>query len=126
MMKTFTWIVTICLGLIIGALVFMRFSPDYNLYLVRSESMVPALNMGDMIITGPLDGPLGNGTPPGTIVTYKQGKGVVTHRVLAIEDGRLITKGDAAEDPDPWRVSMSNIVGVQVLRVPYIGMVSTS
>ena len=55
-MKTFSWIVSIILGIALAGLAFLYFVPGYNLYLVRSESMKPAINMGDPIITGPMNG----------------------------------------------------------------------
>jgi len=122
-MKVFSWLVSIVLGLVVGGLIFLHFSPDYSIYLVRSESMRPAINMGDMIITGPLNGPLNAGIKSGTIVTYQHGKELVTHRVLSISDDTLVTKGDAAEDPDPWSVTLSSVKGTYLFKIPYIGYV---
>ena len=68
-MKTFSWIVSIILGIALAGLAFLYFTPGYNLYLVRSESMKPAINMGDLIITGPMNGLINGEVKPGTIVT---------------------------------------------------------
>jgi signal peptidase I len=87
----------IVLGLVLAGLAFIYFSPGYNLYLVRSESMEPAINMGDLIITGPLDGPINGEIRPGTVVTYEYKKELVTHRVKSIEGAALVTQGDAVE-----------------------------
>jgi len=102
----------------------VHFSPDYNMYLVRSESMKPAINMGDMVVIGPLDGPLGDGAKPGSIVTYLRGAELVTHRVLSVDGSTLLTKGDAVEDTDPWAVSLSDVRGVYLFRIPAMGYVS--
>ena len=123
-MKLLSWLVSTVLALVIGSFVFLHFSPDYNIYLVRSESMKPAVNMGDMVITGPLNGPLNGEVKPGMIVTYKHGKGLVTHRALSINGDILVTKGDAAEEPDPWPVTLSDVVGIYLFKIPYIGYVS--
>jgi len=111
--------------LILAGLAFIYFSPDYNLYLVRSESMRPAINMGDLIITGPLNGLINGEVEPGTIVTYEYNKELVTHRVQSIDGTTLVTKGDAVEDPDPWSVTMSNIKGVYLFKIPYVGYVTS-
>jgi signal peptidase len=119
-MKVLSWLVTIVLALIIAGFAFLYFSPDYNMRLVRSESMVPAINMGDMIITGPP----GDNIQPGTIITYHRGEELVTHRVVSVQGDTLIAQGDAVEDPDPWPVSLSDIEGVYIFKIPYIGYIA--
>src|SRR4030042_5839640 len=111
-MKIFGWLVSIVLAMIIAGIVFVYVSPDYDMRLVRSESMKPAINMGDMIITGPLGGEV----EAGTIVTYQWGSDLVTHRVLSVEGETLVTKGDAVEDPDPSPVSLSDVRGVYLFK----------
>ena len=87
--------------------------------------MKPAINMGDMVITGPLDGPLGGEVEPGSIVTYQRGAELVTHRVLSFDGDTLVTKGDAVEDPDARSVNLSDVRGVYLFKIPYIGYVSS-
>jgi signal peptidase len=116
--------VAVFLILIIGGLVFVHFSADYNMYLVRSESMKPAINMGDAVVIGPPGGPLGGEVEAGSIVTYQRGLELVTHRVLSVEGDTLLTKGDAVEDADPWAVTMSDVRGVYLFRIPGIGYFS--
>ena len=109
------------LVLILAGLALIYFLPDYNLYLVRSESMRPAIDMGDLIITGPLDGPINGEIKPGTIVTYEYRKENITHRVQSIDDKTLVTKGDAVEDSDPWSVTLSDVRGIYLFKIPYVG-----
>ena len=123
-MKAVGWFISVLLGLLIAVLVFVYFSSDYNMYLVKGQSMEPTINMGDMVITGPAGGLLNGEIEPGTIVTYQKGSSPVTHRVIAIEGNNLITKGDAVEDPDSKPVSISEISGVYLFRAPYIGYLS--
>jgi len=92
-------------------------SPDYDMFLVRSESMVPAINMGDLIITGPVNGTV----RPGTVVTYARGAMLVTHRVISVNGDSLVTKGDAVEDPDPGPVTMSQVRGIYLFKIPSLG-----
>ncbi len=115
--------VSIILGLIVAALAFVFFSPDYALYIVRSESMKPAINMGDVVIVGPVGA--GGGIKPGVIVTYELGKNLITHRVLSIDGNTLITKGDANEDPDPHSVNVSQVKGTYIFRIPYVGYLTS-
>jgi signal peptidase I len=120
-MKIFVWMVSIMLGLIVAALAFVFFSPDYSLYIVRSGSMEPAFNVGDVVIAGPLGS---GGIKPGVIVTYAIGKNLITHRVLSIDGNTLITKGDANENPDPIPVQFSQVKSLYLFRIPYIGYVA--
>jgi len=124
-MKVFLWLVSIVLGLVVAGLTFLYFSPGYDLRLVRSESMKPAINMGDLIITGPLNGPINGEIKPGTIVTYEYSKELITHRVQSIDGKTLVTKGDAVEDADSWSVTLSDVRGVYLFRIPYVGYVTS-
>ena len=124
-MKIFSWLVTAVLVLVVAGLAFIYFSPGYDLRLVRSESMSPAVNMGDLIITGPLSGPINGELKPGMIVTYEYSKELITHRVQSIDGKTLVTKGDAVEDTDSWSVTLSDVRGVYLFRVPYVGYVTS-
>ncbi len=115
--------IMVILGLILGGLLFVYFSPDYEVYVVRSESMTPAINMGDVIFTGPVGGPIKGAVGPGTVVTYQGGSGLVTHRVVSITNTGVITRGDAVEEADPRTVSLTQIKGVYLFRIPGWGYV---
>ena len=118
-------IATVILILVIAGFAFVYFSPDYNAYIVESESMKPAIHMGDMVITGPSDNPFGKNISPGNIITYNRNGQLVTHRLLEINGEELVTKGDAVEDPDPWQVTVSDVQGVYLFRLPSLGYAST-
>jgi len=120
-MKIFVWIVTIILAVVLAGVAFLYFSPGHDMRLVRSESMKPAINMGDLVVTGPLGGLFSGEVEAGDIVTYQRGEELVTHRVLSVEGDTLVTKGDAVEDPDPWAVTLSDVRGVYLFKVPYMG-----
>lgn len=100
---------------------FVSIEPDYNIYLVRSESMKPTINMGDMVITGPPNGPINGVVKPGMVITYKFKDSTVTHRVLSMHGTTIITKGDAVEDPDPWQTDLTAVQGVYLFKIPGIG-----
>ena len=104
------------LVLILIGLGFIYFVPGYGLYLVRSESMTPTINMGDLIITGPVKGEV----KEGDIITYEWDGELVTHRVHSTDD-TIITKGDAVGDPDPWTVKDSAVKGAYLFKIPYVG-----
>ncbi len=116
-MKIVSRSVLVLLGLIVAALAFLYFSPDFNLYIVRSESMEPTINMGDLIVSGPFNGEVN----PGTVVTYEHSRELITHRVQAVDGSTLVTKGDAVEEADPWSVTVSDVKGVYLFKIPYVG-----
>jgi signal peptidase len=125
-MKTVWRILAAIMLLVIGALLFIYFSPDFDMFIVRSESMVPTINMGDLVVTGRFGGPLTKSIDRGTIVTYEQNKNLVTHRIVdfaSIE--AVITQGDNTEDPDPNPIPLSNIVGIYLFKVPRAGYLVT-
>ncbi|GAI05183.1 unnamed protein product [marine sediment metagenome] len=78
-----------------------------------------------MIITGPVNGPINGELKPGSIVTYQHSKELITHRVQSIDGTTLVTKGDAVEDPDPWSITVSDVKGVYLFKIPYVGYVTS-
>ena len=73
---------------------------------------VPAedLEVGDVIAFRP---PVDDGVEPGASVT---------RRIVAIEDGVAVTRGDGRDAPDPWRIDVTQDTYPQVvLSVPWIG-----
>jgi signal peptidase len=119
--KIVIWTLSLALAVILAAFIFVHFSPGHDMRLVRSESMKPAINMGDLVITGPVGGLFIGAIEEGDIVTYRRGDELVTHRVISIEGDTLVTQGDAVEDPDPWPVTLSDVSGVYMLKIPYLG-----
>ena len=123
-MKIVGWVVTSVLILFIAGLGFIHFVPGYSFSLVRSGSMTPAINVGDVIITRPASGAGVDGNiKPGAIVMYTHNSELITHRVVSVNGSTLSVKGDALEHPDPWPVIVSSVQGVYLFKIPYIGYV---
>jgi len=95
-----TTAIAVVLGVFILGLLFFKFMPGYNFYVVKSGSMIPAIDVGNVVFSGPV----GNVTP-GTIITFSKNGETVTHRVYSIKDGLISTKGDANKTPDPGTIS---------------------
>ncbi len=126
-MKIFTRIIATILFVFIGFVGFIYFSPDYNMYFVRSGSMTPAINVGDLVITGPAGGPLSPDMETGTVITYQMANGEeVTHRIIDVTaEQTYITQGDASEDPDRVPVSPAQVQGVYLFKIPYVGYITS-
>jgi signal peptidase I len=124
-MKILSWVLTVILGLVVTGFILAAVLPGYHIFVVKSESMEPCINMGDLVVTGPAEGFLSGGVHPGTVISYQLGSKVVTHRVVSINSSSVLTKGDAVEEPDPQPVDTSQIVGVYLLKIPKLGYLTS-
>jgi signal peptidase I len=95
---------------------FLGWSPT----LVTSGSMSPVVSPGDVVLIRPA------GTEelvPDSVVLFRRPDGeAVLHRISALlPDGTLQTRGDANLAPDSDPVDVSDVQGVAVLAVPWVG-----
>jgi len=98
-------------------------------YTVVSGSMIPTLNIGDIVIVK--DSNTFNEVKEGDIIVFRspleQDK-VIVHRVIRVlVDGgekMLITKGDNNFSPDPWRIGKDQYVGKVIYSIPYLGILA--
>jgi signal peptidase I len=78
-----------------------------------------------MVLTVPLDGL----AMPGDVILFSHplGRTTVVHRVVAVEHGAVdsdyVTKGDANEVEDGWRISVGAASGRVIATIPYLGYV---
>jgi len=90
---------------------------------ILSGSMEPRIHSGDVIVTR--DVPAATLTK-GQVITVKDPDHpdkTRTHRLLRVEaDGTLVTKGDANQDADSSHIARADVLGVGVIRVPYVGL----
>ncbi len=129
-------------GLMVGGLVLAVLAVSllgFRVLVVRSDSMAPALQPGDLIVTRPA--PIAS-AKFGDIVLFDEGERVhlnVAHRVAGIikvevkttdsstgktttQDSRLlITKGDANERPDGQEVDAARFRGLVWFSMPRMG-----
>lgn len=113
-------------GMAVARIVMSTESP---VMVVPSTSMVPTLNVGDIVIVKGVDA---NTITVGTIIIFRSPSGSIDiiHRVIGItkEGDKLYfeTKGDHNPSPDPWLpgVPEENVKGVLVGKIPYIGYVT--
>ena len=85
--------------------------------------MVPTINMADLIVTGPPNGPIKGNIETGTIITYTLNDEPITHRITSIDGNKIKTRGYNSEDVDPWVVQGQDIIGVYIFKVPFIGFI---
>jgi|WetSurMetagenome_2_1015567.scaffolds.fasta_scaffold162163_2 signal peptidase I len=119
--RIFTTVAAVAIGLLIAGMVFFKLAPGFGFYVVKTGSMEPSISPGDIIFTAPA----ANRIEPGRIITFKLDNNLlVTHRVLSIEKGMILTRGDANEDPDKTRISPSQVEGIYLFKIPLIGRIT--
>lgn len=118
-------LVVLVLVAVIGALMAIYLLDDYDAYVVRSDSMQPAISSGDMVVVGIPGSFLTGDIAPGEIITFERNGKLVTHRIVSVEGDAIRTKGDGQEEADPWTVSrFFDVKRSYIFHVPYIGLVA--
>lgn len=87
----------------------------YSVFEVQTGSMKPEINPGDWIVVKAT-----KNIKLEDVVTYKEGKDFITHRVIGKSGGTYITKGDANPSKDD-PVDEKQMVGVVVKILPAFG-----
>ena len=114
------------LVLYLPAIVFWS-SPD-RFAVVRSGSMEPKFSAGDLVFLRPV-----RQVEVGDVIAFRTPRGIdgsvsrLLHRVVAVDDtrDRFTTKGDANQEPDPFKVGLESLVGEATgFKVPYAGYVT--
>lgn len=89
---------------------------------ISSGSMLPRINVGDIVLIDPSPAELG----PGAVITFEDPANperLVTHRIEELgPDGAFLTKGDANQVPDPSPVPPDAVEGAGRLLVPMVGL----
>jgi len=87
---------------------------------VFSNSMVPTYYRGDMIIVGGT-----KNISVGDIIVFDvpDRPYPIIHRVYAIDNGIIITKGDNNLYTDPWKTTLKDVHGKAILKIPLLGWV---
>jgi len=90
----------------------------FRLVVPLTDSMEPVIPPGSLVLVAPawLREP-----GVGDVALFRAAGVLVLHRVVAVEDGRLVTRGDARGFNDPWRVERGDVLGAAVLSIPLAG-----
>lgn len=88
----------------------------YRLFRVGSGSMEPTLMVNDLLLVKS-----SNDYQVDDIITYQVNNEYVTHRIYAIDNESIITKGDANNLVDD-AISYDNIVGKVIYHFSFLGL----
>ncbi len=101
--------------LILGIIAVSQFAGVHS-FVVLTGSMEPEINPGDMVIvkkTGQYS--------VGDIIAFSTSGTIIVHRIHGFEDSLVITKGDANDYVDPWKIDQDKIIGKTMFIIPYLG-----
>lgn len=127
-MKIIRWIVLIVCGAILGFNIYninanrlmrnqLPMPFGYGMATVLSGSMEPEFSKGDLLIVGEP-----NELKINDIVVFEDGTSLVVHRIIDIEDEKLITKGDANNVEDE-PITEDAVRGIVIACIPAVGSV---
>ncbi len=123
-LKRAGWVLFGLAAFVLAATALLVFVGHTNMYIVRSDSMKPVFGAGDLVFIAPIDGFLGTNPQVGSIVTYRMGEKLITHRVVEVTPDGYRTKGDSNENVDPAPISEEQLTGRYLFKLPKIGHVS--
>lgn len=91
----------------------------FKIQYVKTGSMRPALDTGDLVVINPFVKDLKNGD----IAVYEWNGIEVCHRVVSVEENGYRFKGDSNGTQDPVVVGQSEIVGKVMFRIHFLAPV---
>lgn len=108
-----------------------NYKPKISMYTIVSPSMTPVINVYDVVVN--IRPEKSDDIQVGDIITYisrdPSSSGMtITHRVIEVSnstDGttQFLTQGDNNNDPDPLYVPFKDVIGVEVVIIPYLGKI---
>lgn len=125
--KVLYWMVLIFLIFVAGftAMTALNLPGNYKMFVVMSGSMEPKIKTGSIVVVKPQ-----KDYQKGEVITFKdldRPKLTVTHRIFSIKEENnaqvFTTKGDANKSPDMAEIHKGQILGREILTVPYLGYV---
>lgn len=125
--KTIYWLILVFLIFVAGftAMTAFNLPGNYKMFVVMSGSMEPKIKTGSIVVVKPQ-----KEYQEGEIVTFNDSNKPnlsVTHRIFSVKEENnttvFTTKGDANNSPDINEIRKGQILGKEILAIPYIGYV---
>lgn len=113
------------IGILLLFILFTTGLFKYKPISVMSNSMLPLIKKGDIVILEEKSIEELNNLKKYDIICYRLGNTIVIHRIVAIEkqnyDILYTTKGDNNKISDKEKVKPEQIIGIYKFKIPYIG-----
>ena len=121
--KMFYWLILAFLIFVAGftAMSALNLPGNYKLFVVMSGSMEPTIKTGSVVVVKPEKTYV-----KGDVITFQdptKSKTTITHRIFEASGSAFLTKGDANKTPDTTEIRKGQILGKEILTVPFIGFV---
>lgn len=128
--KTLFWIILSLIAIYSTIIIFQKIIwkekiPNfmgYKNFIVLTGSMEPTLNIGDIVFVKET-----TNIKEQDIVSFRVQNSIVTHRVVEIKEENekniYITKGDANSGNDTELLSIENIEGKYIFKIPFAGRI---
>lgn len=114
-------IVSLCMLSLIDRWIFQDTDQSifgYRAVCVMSGSMEDTLSVGDIVLISEE-----RNYERDDIISFKEGNTIITHRIIEMTDEGFITKGDANNAADSETVKEEDIIGKEILIIPWIGYI---
>ena len=92
----------------------------YTFFEVATGSMSPTIEIGDVVIVK-----ISNDVKENDIIVYQEENNFITHRLIKIEEDKIITKGDANNTEDK-PIEITQILGSVIYIIPKLGVIKKS
>jgi signal peptidase len=113
-LQAILWIVLVAFVVLVAL---PRVTP-FDVLVVRGGSMEPVIHVGSVIV---IDRRAQNPSI-GDVASFREPSGeIITHRVVALDTGRYVTKGDANRTSDLDHRTRNQVIGTEIATVPFIG-----
>ena len=89
----------------------------YTVFSVLTGSMMPTINVGDIILVDIKDEQ--DNFNVQDMIVFKQDNAIVTHRIVKVDENKIITKGDANNTTDE-PITKENIIGKVIKIIPNV------
>lgn len=89
-------------------------------FVVESDSMAPRYRVSDMVYIKRMDSSQTDGLKVGDVLAFNQNGKQVMHRIVYIDDTKIITKGDNNNQNDP-EITHNQIYGKVIFNLPFGG-----
>lgn len=92
---------------------------NYKPIAILSNSMSPCFKRSDIVIYKKITSQ--DQLEKGTIIVFKKQDTIIIHRIYALNNDYILTKGDNNNQVDNFKITMDDILGIYQFHIKYLG-----